>query len=61
MSEAPVEHRPKPAPLSTTVKSSITAADVTRAYVYGDLRAQEQIEIYGRHTADFVQSLIRAG
>jgi hypothetical protein len=61
MPEAPVEHRPKPAPLAITVKSTITAADVTRAYVYDDRLAQERIEIYGRHTADFLRSLIRRG
>jgi hypothetical protein len=59
MSEAPVEHRPKPAPLATTIKSTITAADVTRAYIYGDPSAQERIEIYGRHNADFLRSLVR--
>ncbi len=61
MPEAPVEHRPKPAPLATTVKCSLTEMDVCRAYVYGDLQAQECIEIYGRHNADFLRSLFRAG
>jgi hypothetical protein len=59
MPEAP-EHRPKPAPLATTIKCAITAMDVTRAYIYGDLLAQERIELYGHHNADFLRSLIRA-
>ena len=61
MPEAPVEYRSTSAPLATTVKCSITARDICRAYVFGDRLTQEFIEIYGRHNAEFLRSLIRAG
>ena len=53
------ESRPRPAPLSTVVKTSINAFDIARAYVYGDRETQEKIETYGEHNRRFLRSLIR--
>ena len=56
----PDTKRERPAPLATTVKCSITAFDITRAYIFGDQQMQERIEIYGAHNAEFLRSLILA-
>jgi predicted RNA polymerase sigma factor len=48
------------AALSSRVKTSITATDIAKAYVFGDATTQERIETYGKSNAEFLRSLIRS-